>query len=330
MGPIYFLAFIVLAVALCLAGIVFKLQKGNRAVANEIRQACFEKMPDIEEVESLSILPLVDYKTADTRLKTEAGVSYLIRTDDTAMLLDVGLNQKGEHPSPLLCNMRILGVSPEDLDAIFISHLHLDHLGGMAEQKRGEFSLSKGMVNLPEIPVYAPEPLAPSRWNHGPAVSVVTGPRKLAKGIASMGPIPRNLFLMGYTLEQTLAINVKGKGIVIVVGCGHPTIERILDRAAMLFDRPVYAIIGGLHFPVHGGRLMLGPINLQAVVGTDRPPWEPICEQDVDDAIKYIKKADPKVVALSPHDSSDWSIERFRAAFGDRYTDLLVGKEILI
>jgi 7,8-dihydropterin-6-yl-methyl-4-(beta-D-ribofuranosyl)aminobenzene 5'-phosphate synthase len=135
---------------------------------------------------------------------------------------------------------------------------------------------------------------------------------------------------MGRTLENSLAVNVAGKGIALIVGCGHQTIERIIDRTRALFDEPIYAIIGGLHYPVYGGRIMIGPVNIQRIVGSDRPPWTGIRESDVDSAIAAIKAVSPKIVALSPHDSSDWCIDRFRQAFGEAYVDLKVGQEIII
>jgi len=63
--------------------------------------------------------------------------------------------------------------------------------------------------------------------------------------------------MMGYTAEQNLAINIKDKGLALIVGCGHQRIERVIERAKQLFDIPIYAIIGGLHFPIKGGRIMV-------------------------------------------------------------------------
>ncbi|MEZ4567871.1 MAG: hypothetical protein R2860_13250 [Desulfobacterales bacterium] len=68
------------------------------------------------------------------------------------------------------------------------------------------------------------------------------------------------------------------------------------------FDEPIYAIIGGLHYPVYGGRIMISPVNIQRIVGSDRPPWTGIRESDVDSAIAAIKSGFPKIVALSPHE----------------------------
>lgn len=307
-----------------------QLNKGKKQADAELAGLKTNRLSSPGTVETLSILPLVDYYTDNADLKTEPGVSYLISADDTNILLDVGFNKKKEHPSPLVHNMKTLGISASDLDMIFFSHLHLDHVGGMTEQKEKTFSLSQGPVSIPNLPVYSPVKISASRWNPGPETQVITAPTVLKDGIVSIGVIPRYLFLMGYTLENSLAINVAGKGIVLIIGCGHQTIERIIDRAQALFDEPIYAIIGGLHYPVNGGRIMIGPFNIQRIVGSDRPPWISIQEADVKSAIAAIKKVSPKIIALSPHDSSDWCIDQFKQAFGDNYVDVKVGQKIEI
>jgi len=152
----------------------------------------------------------------------------------------------------------------------------------------------------------------------------------IEKGIALTGPLPASLFCLGYTAEQALVFNVENKGLVIVIGCGHPTIPVILDRVKQLFDEPVYGIIGGLHLPVAGGRMNAGPFNLQNIVGSDRMPWNHLDKQDVFKTLAIIQKESPTFVALSPHDSSDWAIEQFRQAFGRKYHSLEVGRRLEI
>lgn len=310
---------------------ITEMLNGKKKAEEEYKKMSYGKMSNFGSVKKLTILPLVDFYADREDLKTEPGVSYLIKADDTTILMDLGFNKKKEHPSPLLQNMRKLGIESKDVDAIFISHSHLDHVGGMKEYKQKTFSLSKGRTELRKIPVYAPNDLSPSDLNPGPEVEVIKGPKILRKGIASTGVIPRFLFLQGYTEEHSLAINVEGKGMVQIVGCGHQTIERIIERSKMLFDEPIYGIVGGLHFPVNGGRIMLGPLNLQNIVGYDELPWRGnIGEEHVRNAIEAIKKEDPQLVSLSPHDSSDWSLDQFKRAFGDKYHELKAGKEITI
>lgn len=305
-----------------------QVNAGRGEINGLLDRTVYPRLADTGTVSRLSILPVIDFYSDSGNLKTESGVSYLIRADNTTILLDVGENRKKLHPSPLLQNMNSMNIKLSDIDTIFITHLHPDHLGGMREMKNGEFSLSQGQVEIDGIPVYAPAPLKPSHWNPGTKVKVVREPVVIAPGIISLGPIPRHLFLMGRTDEQVLAFNLKGKGIVLVIGCGHPTIERIIQRARMLFNEPIYAIIGGLHFPVNGGRGNIGPLNIQYIVGADRAPWNGLNEKDVDIAISAVQKEKVSVISLSPHDSSDWSLEKFRKAFPKEWIDLKAGKEI--
>ncbi|MBN1531779.1 MAG: MBL fold metallo-hydrolase [Spirochaetes bacterium] len=328
--PAGFIAVILVAIIAFLLVKASQVNAGREETNALLDRTVFPKLANIGSINTLSVLPIIDFLAENEDLRTEPGVSYLVRADDTTILMDVGYNAGEEHPSPLLQNMKALNVKLSDIDMIFISHLHVDHLGGMREMKKGEFSLSRGPVKLGEIPVYAPSPLRPSEWNSGPKVRVLSEPTVIAPGIVSTGPIPRFLFLVGKTDEQVLALNLKGKGIVLVIGCGHPTVERIIQRAKMLFDQPIYAVIGGLHFPVKGGRGNLGPINVQYIVGADRAPWRGLDEADVDHAIEAIRKERISILSLSPHDSSDWSLERFHRAFQNEWVDLKVGKELLL
>ncbi|MBN1474606.1 MAG: MBL fold metallo-hydrolase [Syntrophaceae bacterium] len=309
-----------------------KLWMDRNRAEKERNARNYPRIENPGSVSSLTVLPLIDFKTSFPEAKTEPGVSYLVTAGNFKVLMDVGYNAKREHPSPLMSNMKLFGVNLAEINALFISHLHLDHLGGSKDQRKHTFSLSNGPVDFPPIPVYSPLPVKPSSMNFNPGseIHVSLDPVELAPGVYGLGSIPRALYLMGYTEEQALAVNVVGKGLVLIIGCGHQTVERVIQRAEQLFDLPIYGIIGGLHFPVHGGRIMIGPVNIQAIVGSDRMPWNGINENDVYRAIRAIEDANAKIVSLSAHDSSDWAIDQFKKAFGPAYQDLLVGTPIEI
>lgn len=159
---VYIFLVMVALIALIFLKKVTDLKKGRQQVEAELAGMHISKLKEPGTARKLSILPLVDYHTDNPDLKTEPGVSYLISADETNILLDVGFNKKKEHPSPLLHNMQKLGISPSDIDMIFFSHLHLDHVGGMTEQRGKTFSLSQGHVALSNIPVYSPVDIAAS------------------------------------------------------------------------------------------------------------------------------------------------------------------------
>ncbi len=47
--------------------------------------------------------------------------------------------------------------------------------------------------------------------------------------------------------ERWLAVNVKGKGLVVFSACSHAGIVNVLTHARASFDAPLYAVMGGLH-----------------------------------------------------------------------------------
>lgn len=297
--------------------------RDRREVEQERTGETTALLDDLGAVSKLTVLPLVEFYPADDRLVGESGVSYLVTVDDHTILFDVGCNERDEEPSPLLRNMGTLGISVDDIDEVFISHCHLDHVGGPRWARNKTFSLSKEQVDVKGATAYVP-----TTMTHPSAkTEVVTGPRKLGEGLASTGPLDRAIWLMGPVSEQALLVNVEGKGPVMIVGCGHPQLERLVERARAVTGQPLYGIVGGLHFPVTGSRVGKGRQN---IIGNGKLPWQRITRGEARKAAAFLAGLDLKLVALSAHDSCDWTLEAFRETLGSRYIPVKVGQEIVV
>jgi 7,8-dihydropterin-6-yl-methyl-4-(beta-D-ribofuranosyl)aminobenzene 5'-phosphate synthase len=305
-----------------------RFERNKQLAEKEWSTTKIKKMDNLGTIKHLEITPLIDYH-AEGNFHTEEGVSYYIKADNTSILFDTGLNDKDKHPSPLLKNMKALSIKIEDFNYIFISHLHGDHVGGSKWVQNKTFSLSGTQLNLSHVKAFTPVSM-----NHPTAtVSQVTDPEVIANGIASIGSIRNPFFFFKEVFEQSLAINVEGKGIIIIVGCGHQGIQKIIDRTEALFDTPIYGIIGGMHLPIPefpGDDITWSGLPIYKFIVTRRPPWEPWHKDDRDYTLDYIKARNPKLVALSPHDSSMESINAFKDTFKEVYTELKVGKTIKI
>src|SRR6185437_16539028 len=104
------------------------------------------RLSDLGEVDEVSILPLVERLTpGGSGLVGEPGVSYLIRAGGMRVLFDSGLSG-GKAQSALVHNAQMLGVPLAGLDAVVISHLHLDHVGGLRAMRRRTFSFAAGAL----------------------------------------------------------------------------------------------------------------------------------------------------------------------------------------
>jgi 7,8-dihydropterin-6-yl-methyl-4-(beta-D-ribofuranosyl)aminobenzene 5'-phosphate synthase len=263
-----------------------------------------EALKDFGSTSRLEILPLYEEAGDQSIYQIGHGLSYLIKTDSATILMDVGNNPTESDVTPLSLNMKALDISWEQIDAVIFSHFHPDHVGGVAAWKAGTVSLGSEGVDLQGKPVYAP-----SNFDFpGSSPTLLPDPSVLSPGVATIGTIeygetyPVSLYKASGT-EQVLAVNVEGRGIVLIVGCGHPTIERIIARAEALFEQPVVGIVGGLHY-------------------------ERFSSEDVQPHIEFLSAHNLKLVALSPHDSSPQALDAFQSAFTDRYHMLSVGETI--
>ncbi len=308
-----------------LAKELHEYNSGKVTAEREWTQRQYERLSDFGATTRLSVLPLIDWHTAREDLLVELGVAYLIETDEMTILFDVGLNAKQMDPSPLLQNMKRLGVSLDEIDAIVISHNHGDHTGGSKWSEKMTFSLTAKQIDLTGKQVYTPV-----RMKY-PGLKLIHAkdPTVIGNGVTTIGAICHEMFFSdGFVYEQALAVNVKDKGIVLIVGCGHQGLPKIIKRSEMLFTEPIYGLLGGLHYPVEGGPREICGMNPYKYLGTGKVPWDYWTEQEVQQNLQLLKSHKPGIVGISPHDSSAFSIALLRKTFPEAFRAIKVGQKI--
>jgi 7,8-dihydropterin-6-yl-methyl-4-(beta-D-ribofuranosyl)aminobenzene 5'-phosphate synthase len=113
----------------------------------------------------------------------------------------------------------------------------------------------------------------------------------------------------------------------MIVGCGHPSLARLLERARAVTGVPLYGLVGGLHFPVTVSRVGKGR---QTIIGNGKLPWQRITRREAREAAALLAGLDLGLVALSAHDSCDWTLGVFKETLGDRYRTVRAGEEIVV
>lgn len=281
--------------------------KKNLVQAERINKSRMQKTQELElpELTEFSLTPIVEHKTEPGFLGSP-GVSYLIRTNLGQLLFDVGYGPENEVFST---NASRIGFSMDQVDGLVISHLHPDHMGGFKAAREKHVRLPIALNPSPPKPCFLPEHAS----TEGFTPEIVTAPRMLPAGIASTGPLARSLFLMGWTEEQALVARLKDKGLVVITGCGHPTIETIIQMVRRISHERIYAIGGGLHFPVTDSPLTKPGLKVQMIWGTGKPPWKKITDDDLQATIDHLNDINPEHMYLSAHDTCDHALQRLTA-----------------
>ena len=272
---------------------------------------------------------------ADTLL-AEHGLSLLVTVyrgeDKHTILFDTGYTKVG-----VLHNMEQLGVNVEEIEAIVLSHGHMDHTGtlyGILDK----ISRTIPLVLHPGIfqhPRYTRRPDgAKSVWPRTVVKSDLEGrnvdiiesetPVCLADDMIMVtGEVERTTpfekgmpnALMEQNGElvhdpimddQSIAMKLKGKGLVVVSGCAHAGIVNTLMFAQKTTgEQKVHAVLGGFHLS------------------------GPFFEKFHDPTVAALKKINPDV--LMPMHCTGWkAIQRFQKEFPESFVLNSVGSKLML
>ena len=145
------------------------------------------------------------------------------------LLFDTGSNGR-----VLLQNMQRVGVDVKEVQYLFITHSHWDHIGGL-----------DSIIELnPNITLFVPASLS----KH-----LIKDLKSMVKELVVCGKKPMQLFknfhttgLLGDdTPEQSLIID--GEVPRVITGCGHYGIEKITESAKLYLGKNILCVCGGFH-----------------------------------------------------------------------------------
>jgi len=199
-------------------------------------------------------------------LKRGWGYSALIEYGGRRILFDTGAKS-----ADFAANASALGVDLKNLDFVVISHRHNDHTGG----------LNHVLSENPNVTIYTPvegagfnSPIPPGLLNQikrniasvpdelryfggNPPTDLRTEPpwasarfmqiREQTEVLPGVFLISNQSDIPGTREMNEISLVLKTpKGSVLVVGCSHPGIEKIVEATAKI-DPKIYAVFGGFH-----------------------------------------------------------------------------------
>lgn len=219
----------------------------------------------------MKITILMDnYSDRDSRLVAEHGFSCLIETPQAKVLFDTG--QTGA----FIRNAELLEKDLSDIDAIVISHGHYDHTGGLKP-------LSEH-VGLHSISLWTRAGFFDKKYSKSDGSVHYRGPDFSEVGLKDMHLVHKvvhcpvleifpNIYAVGmferrFELEQPnphflvqrnasmqiddfsdeiMLVVDSGASLTVLVGCSHPGILNMVEAVLERFDKPIGALIGGIH-----------------------------------------------------------------------------------
>lgn len=109
--------------------------------------------------------------------------SFLVRKDGKNILFDSG---NGVEDSQLIPVLETLGLKPEDIDYVFITHLHGDHIGGMVKDGAAVFANATVFLNKDEYDGWGNVDESPMGQAYGENIKLFTDADILPCGIKAI------------------------------------------------------------------------------------------------------------------------------------------------
>jgi 7,8-dihydropterin-6-yl-methyl-4-(beta-D-ribofuranosyl)aminobenzene 5'-phosphate synthase len=186
--------------------------------------------PTTEAEAELKIIIVYDNNGYDSRLETKWGFSCLIEGPERTILFDTGGDS-----TTLLSNMGKLKIDPEEVDAIVLSHIHGDHVGGL------DGFLEENSNVIIYLPESFPKSFKDRAMSFGAEVVEVSQAKELFTGVYTTGELGNGV------KEQSLIVT-SSQGLVVITGCAHPGVVNIVRKAKdVMAEKLVYLVIGGFH-----------------------------------------------------------------------------------
>jgi 7,8-dihydropterin-6-yl-methyl-4-(beta-D-ribofuranosyl)aminobenzene 5'-phosphate synthase len=219
-------------------------------------------------------------------MKADWGFSLLLEGLEKTVLFDTGTK-----PEIFRENFNRLGLEADKIDEVFISHEHGDHFGGLHE-----LLSMNNKVKVVVLNTFSGKFIKQYKGECS-SIEAVSVPVEICNGLYSTG-------VMGKAIpEQSLVLN-SPKGLIVMTGCSHPGIIKMLREIKASFNKDIYMVFGGFHLMDASDKEIESIIKSMRSLGVQR--------------------------CGATHCTGEHQIELFRKAFGKDFVEMGAGNVITL
>lgn len=234
---------------------------------------------------NIKLTVIYDNVNYNKELRTDWGFACLVEGLDKIILFDAG-----RFDDTFMSNMSKLKIDPHQIDELFISHDHPDHIGGVMK-----FLEIRPKINVALVKSFR-SGFKKALRKLGADITEISQPSIVTKNCLSAGEMKS--FVKN---EHALVIRTD-KGSIILTGCAHPGIVEIVERTKKITNDEVLLVMGGFHLLMDSG----ASIRKKAM---------------------QLKELGVQYVAPT-HCSGEEAQQIFAEIYGDRFLDSGVGRII--
>ena len=211
----------------------------------------------------MKITVLADNRKFDDTLESEHGLCIYLETENYKCLLDTGASDV------FITNAEKLGIDLNEVDFVFISHGHTDHIGGLPEfltvNVKAKIVLSENAINQSFFstrnglhPINIDFDFSPytERFVFVDSEMVIRDEIRVFSAIENKYPLPKAnaaLFkqrgngLLSDDFNHELVISFGTDNLFVYTGCAHRGLLNILSSVLLSPTKKIGTVMGGFH-----------------------------------------------------------------------------------
>lgn len=276
----------------------------------------------------MRIVVLSDNRATASDFETEHGLSVYLETEKYKCLLDVGVSDLFAR------NAKLMNIDLGDVDYLFISHGHADHIGGLTTfleiNQKAKIVVSSRILNreyyssrnsMRKISIDFDFESLGERLIRVDDRAIFENDIAVFKPKITKHPLPkanRTLFkkkgdeLINDDFDHELIITFGKDRQFIFTGCGHTGLLNILESVNTEKEGQIGCVMGGFHL----------------LDSQDAMQYE--TEEEIKKLGQTLKSRFPETLFVTGHCTGDTTFNQLKSILGEQITQFYVGYELEI